>query len=234
MSDLDRHGRTTVSALCVYLQEAASSHASLLGFGFEGIERDRRTWMLSRLIVDITAPLRWHDTLHLQTWPSGARGSLIATRDFLGRTATGELLLAATSEWVYIDTSTGRIARLPAELARHVPPGTPRVALSEAPVPDTQEWPPTATEDITVRHSDIDLNQHANNTRYTDWMFEPLDDAQRAQYPDRVDILYKLGVRDTDTVRSAVSAEERGILRHRLTRASDGALFAAAISRWAK
>jgi len=232
MCDVDRHGRATMASLCTHLQEVATAHGHNLGFGLEALAKDQRTWMLSRIIVDLKKPLRWRDTLHLQTWPSSVRNSLLAMRDFVGRDEKGEVILVAICDWLYVDTAAGRIARIPASFAAVTPEGTPHVTLSEAPAPDAKGWEVVKAVDITVRHSDIDVNQHANNTRFADWMFEPLEGAKSDQFPNRIDIVYKVGVRDADIVRSSISEEKDGIIRHRLTRASDGTLFAAAVSRW--
>jgi len=234
MGEVNREGKVGIAAVCGYLQEVATWHAALLGFGLRDLIATGRTWMLSHLTVEAYSTLEWNNRFTLQTWPSGTRGSLVATRDFIGRDAQGHVIIAATSEWLFVDTSAGKIVRLPETLTSRVSPDTPRVALSEAPPPDPKEWPVAHSEKITVRHSDIDVNRHANNTRYVDWMFEPLTETKGMAQPNRIEIFYKLGATDTDIVLSAVSREEDGIIRHRLTRESDGATFAVAVSRWGR
>ena len=51
--EVDLHNRLTIQSLCQFLQEAASNHASLLGFGVDYLLGNSRTWFLSRLAVEI-------------------------------------------------------------------------------------------------------------------------------------------------------------------------------------
>jgi len=233
MGEVNRAGKVGIATLCGYLQEVATWNGTQMGFGLVDLLKIQRTWMLSHLTVEVSSSLEWNDTFTMQTWPSGARGSLVATRDFIGRDGQGRVILAATSEWLFVDTSTKKIVRLPQSLLSKIIPGTPRVALSEAPPPDPKEFPVAQSEKITVRHSDIDVNLHANNTRYVDWMMEPVIETKGMAQPNRIEIFFKLGATETDIVHSAVSREEGGIIRHRLTRESDGAVLAVAVSRWA-
>ena len=232
MGELNREGVVAVPSLCGYLQDAASAHAATLGFGLGDLAAMGRTWMLSRLIVETTARLRWNETLVIETWPQGVRRNLIAIRDFIGCDGAGNVLLTATSEWLFIDTRAGRIARVPEYFSEFTPPGTPHVPIPDTPPPSLDPWDEAAAETITVRHSDIDVNQHVNNTRYADWLLEPLVDTKGCAQPMKIDILYKVAATDADTIRSCVSPEEDGLIRHRLARASDGVTLAVAVSQW--
>ena len=232
MGELNREGVVAMPTLCGYLQDAASAHANTLGFGLGDLAAMNRTWMLSRMTVESTARLQRGDTLTLETWPQGVRRNLIAVRDFIGRDKDGNVLLVATSEWLFVDTQTKRIVRVPDYFSALTPPGTPHVPIAETPPPALDAWQEVATETITVRHSDIDLNRHVNNTRYADWLLEPIIDTKGCAQPKRLDILYKAAATDADTIRSSASAETDGIIRHRLTRASDNATLVIALSHW--
>jgi acyl-CoA thioesterase FadM len=123
--------RIALPAYCNNLQEAAGNHARELGLGIRELRDAGFTWMLSRLRLAVEAYAAWRDAVCIRTWPSGIRGRLIATRDFDVRDGAGAPLLLGVSEWLYVDTATLKIARLPPAFAALAPAGTPRVAVPE-------------------------------------------------------------------------------------------------------
>ena len=245
MGELNREGVVAVPTLCGYLQDIATDHAASLGFGLQDLIAMNRTWMLSRLTLETTARLQRGDTLTLETWPQGVRRNLIAVRDFIGRDKDGNVILMATSEWLFVDTQTKRIVRVPDYFVTMTNNFQRGASLLTCDAPehllrksgdlrhvDSEAWQAATTETITIRHSDIDVNRHVNNTRYADWLLEPLIDTKGCMQPARLDILYKAAATDADTIRSSVSAEENGIIRHRLTRVGDNATLVVATTHW--
>ena len=237
LSDLDPFGHLALSRLCGHLQDAAGDHATRLGCGLNEIIPQKRTWMMSRLTLDLLKPLGINDTLLLRTWPSGVRRGLVAMRDFVGLDSAGEPVFAAASEWLFIDTERLRITRLPESLLALMNDAIPHVALSDdTPTPAiAADWTPAVATNLFTRHSDLDINHHANNTRYSDWFLEPLaPEFVAAHRLSHIDITFKTGASFRETVESAVSAPAADTpITHRLRRIADNATLAVATSRWA-
>jgi acyl-ACP thioesterase len=187
--------------------------------------------MLSRLYVRSLRWPAWRDTLTVETWPSGVRSRLVATRDFRVHDAAGAIIAEAISEWVYVDTTTLRIMRLPAELHALAPPGTPRVDLPAAgrlPELTTVAW----STRVTVRRSEIDYNRHVNNVHYADWLFEPLPAAETAGALASLDVSYRAAAQYGDTVLTEAERLDDHTLAHRIRRERDGATLVQARTTW--
>ena len=231
--EMDASGCAGPSVLCDYLQEAAGNHARHLGFDIAALRQRGFTWMLSRLRVQFFRPLAWRDTIVLDTWPSGTRGRLIATREFIGRDAVGTELLRATTDWLYVDVASRRICRVPEDFAGFAPPDRPPALPPDDGRPPELATPAWSTT-IPVRRSDLDLNNHVNNVRYIEWMFEPLPaEFTTARRVTGMEILYRQGAETGDTAISQAAPDDHGNLLHRILRTRDNAVLVLARTKWA-
>ena len=230
-ADLGVDGRVGPGTVIGFLQEGAASHAHQLGVGLQTLQAISRTWMLVRMRVLFAGWPGLNDTLEVVTWPTGARGQTVAFRDYEGFNGAGERLVTATSEWVLVDVERLRIARLTPAIMALAPPGTPRAGLPPA-WPPAPAWTPAWQVTLPVRRADLDVNRHVNNVHYVEWLFEPLPAAWHQRRLRRVEIAYKTGAVQGDTVVSAAAAADASTLRHRLTRESDGAVLAEATTGW--
>jgi len=105
--EVDIHNRLTVQALAQFLQEAASNHAALLGFGMDFLLKNSRTWILSRLAIEIEDFITLGETITIKTWPA-ATDKFFYIRDFEITNNKGSIIGSATSYWVFINTEKGR------------------------------------------------------------------------------------------------------------------------------
>jgi acyl-ACP thioesterase len=232
--EMDAAGVAAPARLCDYLQEAAGNHAHHLGFDIATLRQRGFTWMLTRLRVRLTRLPAWREAITIETWPSGTRGRLIATREFIGRDAAGAELLRATSDWLYVEVATRRICRVPEALMPCVPQGHPHaLPPDDARPPDLET--PTWSVTLPVRRSDLDLNQHVNNVRYVEWMMEPIpttftDTHQVAE----LEILFRQGAELGDTAVSHAAPVDDNAILHRIVRTSDNAVLVIARTRWSE
>lgn len=225
--------RATLPALTNHLQEAAGLHAHALGVGIETLQQTGFTWMLSRLALRLHRLPCWREALTLSTWPSGTRGRLAAERQFVLESASGERLLEASSEWLYVDFVHTQLARLPATVAALAHPGTLNFGLCAGKLPALPEGAtPLATRPFAVRRSEIDANGHVNNVHYTEWMFETVPEALYFQgTPERLDIEYRQAARLGEEVLVRTWALAATRFLHTVSRA-DGQLLARALTQW--
>lgn len=164
--DTSAAGEVTPPALCAVLQDAASQHAAALRVSPAHLPN--QTWFLAGLSLRLFHRLDPALPLIVHTWPCGTE-RLLALRAFT-LTQDGQPVGKALSRWLLIDRERRRPARIPDAIA----------ALAEEPVPElpyhpaVEPWEGSSahTWPLTVRHMDIDANQHVNNTRYVSWMTE--------------------------------------------------------------
>ena len=217
----------TLPTLCNYMQEAAGVNAARLGWGIQALQAEGLTWMLSRLRVSVARYVPWGETVTVRTWPSGTKGRLVAKRCFLGLDEKGTELFRASSEWLYVDMSAQKIAKLPESFADLVPAGTPDFELADiggkfAHLPSVE-----GSVEILTRHSDLDFNDHVNNVHYVEWMLEGDGGRGATALPGEIDIVFRQAAKAGEALVSEFcTAGERTL--HAIRRHSDGALLATA------
>ena len=225
--------RATLPAYCNYIQEAAGKHATRLGLGIHDLQQANRTWMLGHLHLLVHRYAAWQEAVHVRTWPAGTRGKLTALRDYLATDSDGRPLLQGVSEWLYVDTATRRLVRLPEAFAALAPEGTPRSGVPDpdGKIPDLErpEWSCA----LTVRRSDHDFNNHVNNVHYVEWGLECLPAGLLAtRQIRRLDITYKAEALCGDTVLCEAAPLSGTVILHRIRRPADNATLATLRTEW--
>ncbi len=171
-------GRATLPTICNYLQEAASLDAEARGFSKSNFDAagGNISWVLTRMKVKMTRYPCWEEKIEVVTFPRGGR-RIVAWRDFEMRTANGETLGVATTEWMLIDLATRKVVPIPESVFSCLDPDLTPV-LGDAPFTPRLAWPadaePSAPFAFKAQQSHIDLNGHVNNVHYIEWMLEPL------------------------------------------------------------
>ena len=89
----------------------AGNHANERGFGKERLGADGKTWVLSRLAIEIDKYPNEGDTYYVETWVESVT-RLFTSRNFRVLSADGRILGYARSTWALIDVET----RQPADL----------------------------------------------------------------------------------------------------------------------
>jgi acyl-ACP thioesterase len=128
--------------------------------------------------------------------------------------SNGKVIGAATTSWLLLDMETRRpLKRGVAELEANfrtdyrLPFDAPKIELSQELVELTK---------FQVRNSDLDMNEHVNNTRYAQWVLDsiPLDWHHRFQLHEyEVNFLAETRANDVITIqKKSGPIDERGPL----------------------
>lgn len=67
--EIDPSGKITIQSICNYLQEIASNHAYELVVSVHTLFKQKLTWVLSRLHLQMKEYLRWSEKIIIETWP---------------------------------------------------------------------------------------------------------------------------------------------------------------------
>ncbi|RMF75934.1 MAG: acyl-ACP thioesterase [Acidobacteria bacterium] len=237
--DLDPRGRVGAGGICRYLQEAAAQHATRLGVATERLGPLGQAWILGRLRWRLDALLGRGDRIVVETWPSGLE-RLRALRDFVLRRADDDAPIGAgTSAWLIVDLARRRPVRMPAFVAAIRRPERPR-AMSDVEAPGFPEGVEPASASITVRRSDLDLNEHVNNARYADWLIESVPDRiWRERRIASLDIVFCAEARAgerlaVDCLEVDTAGDDGGkcVTAHRIRRPDDGRVLVRARASW--
>lgn len=169
---VDNQVLMTPVCLTGVLQETAAAHCG--EFKLSGIDLKPLNlfWVLTRMHVQIKRFPHWHEKIRIQTWEK-SHSYISQPRDFLIIDEQGDTIVRASSIWAIINGQSKPQkledfdweGRFPLEENAVTTKAFPRMAA--APKPDL----PVVHQ---VLHSDIDLNEHVNNTKYLQWVLDEM------------------------------------------------------------
>lgn len=163
-----------------YFQEAAGDHALILGVGMDAMFSQGRTWMLSRIDIEIEDLPRSGDEVIVRTWPAGT-DRIFAMRYIELLSSDGRLLAGALYDYFIVDLEKRRPMRpekilnptMRGELPAPYPdlsPGVPEFPGFDGGAPEG--WTEAFTMRVGPRH--IDYNGHVNNAHFIDWLCDAI------------------------------------------------------------
>jgi acyl-CoA thioesterase FadM len=164
--DASRHLRP--STVLDLFQCVAAEHAEELGIGLDRMLEQELIWVLVRVRYEIERPITYGtERLHVKTWPLAPRRSGFQ-REYRVTDAAGNLLIRGTSDWVLMHRVRRRLMPVGDIYPKDIEYLTDQSFEGRvSPIPDTRtEEPPVP---FMLRYSDLDMNGHVNNTRYTEF-----------------------------------------------------------------
>lgn len=183
--EIGASGFVTPQAICRFMQEAASNHAAALDVSAEEVEQLQQMWVLAQLSLRMRHYPRWHQTLHLETWPVATQSAVRGNRDFVLKDERQRELGIASTTWLLLNRQTRRSLRLPQGLfdvamppratdILHAPKACdlPGGYVVSAATGDAAGGAGVTRMEFRIRASDIDWNMHVNNVCYLEWALE--------------------------------------------------------------
>lgn len=171
---------------------AADFHSEDRGFGVSYLNSIHRTWVLSRLAVEMTDMPKMYDKFFIETWCEGAK-RFFTSRNYAVMGEDGKAYGYGKSIWAMIDTDTRQPADILAirdglildyiETEKPCPINRPgRVTVSD---------PMEEVRQLDTTYSDIDLNGHVNSLKYVEHVLDLFDlDWYREHQLRRFEIAY--------------------------------------------
>ncbi len=217
--DVDATRRATSLSLCRYFLEAAWNHAEALGFGFSHLQTQGKFWVLARFRFEVQQYPAWGDRAVLRTWPRGLK-SVFALRDFELQDETGRRLAAGSSAWLVIDA----ISKRPQRLHKLFPNlaalnGKAVLSCDPAELGDNEIWDNTSP--VTVRYTDIDVNNHVNSVRYIAWMLDACPPGFHLQHSLRgLDVNYLGETVEGEQLTVRTHQSDSAVYNHSLTKSN--------------
>lgn len=151
------------SSIINYFQDCSTFQSEDMNRGLTFLQSKHRVWLLNSWQLQLIHPIRLGDILEVGTWPYAFHG-FYGYRNFIMKDEKKNVLAVANSIWVYIDTTTGRPVRIPADLNGYkIEPPYPMEPIErKLEVPENVETRAL----ITVIKSNIDSYNHVNNGQY--------------------------------------------------------------------
>lgn len=173
--DVDYTREIKMSAIQKIFQSLATDHVKLMKLSMTDLQEIGYTWVISRMFTKIIRRPRLYDRVLARTWCSKANGKVVE-RDFEVEDEEGNILIKASSKWCVIDMTT----RKPIDIDKTLKYIEPKKYCDKKAF--DVNYPDYYGENLEeqkyleftrkVRLSDLDLNNHMNNTIYIDMIFD--------------------------------------------------------------
>lgn len=157
-------------------QDMAGKGAQQTDFNDDNMRAHNCAWVLARMQVKFEKPVRYDETIKMETWHKGLNG-LYFLRDYQLLNEKGEAAITSTSSWIVMNTESRRISRDEAVMKLIDIAAQSNDNAIEEPCPKVAVPKGVEFEEIgsrKVMFSDVDYNGHANNVQYTVWALDLL------------------------------------------------------------
>ena len=163
-SEVGEDKKLTLNGIINYFQDSSTFQSEELHIGVGRLEELKRVWVLSswQIVVDRYPSLC--ENIRISTWPYQFQGFL-GWRNFTMTGEDGKILAWANSLWTFLDTRTGRPARVPEEIEKaYVLEEKLDMEYASRKVPMPADG--KAGEPFSVQKHHLDTNHHVNNGQY--------------------------------------------------------------------
>jgi len=172
--ECDAYGYVKYANYLNYVQEAAFDASAAAGYDLARYEAMGRHWLVRETDIEYLYPLRYGDSVQVKTWVADFRRVRSRRAYELRLAGSGGLVARAHTDWVFLDSATGRPAAIPpAMMAAFFPEGVPEQAPPRSRFPSAPPPPPGVFRlRRRVEWRDIDTAQHVNNAVYLAYLEE--------------------------------------------------------------
>ncbi len=226
-----------------YMGEAAAYAAAQVGYTSQTLAEINRVWIAREHQIEFINPLRTGDIVHIDTWVTDFRR--VRSLRCFEIYANDQLAARATTDWVFVDTTTGRPTTVPPEMeeAFRAKNYSDDIIFPRDRFPKPAPQPEyVGNIHMPVEWRDIDSNQHVNNAAYFSyhengimalcaelgWTMERMNDAGFGIIVRKYRIEYREPAVFDDTLicKTWISDIRRAtaVRHYELSRAKDGAI----------
>jgi acyl-CoA thioester hydrolase len=169
--ECDAYGHVNQANYLRYMQEAAFDASAVAGYDLARYDAMDRFWLIRGTEIEYRHPLHYGDSVQVTTWVADFRQIRSRRAYEFNLAATGQQVARASTDWVFLERSTGRPAAIPPEMRA--------VFLQEdmpAPAQPREHFPAASPPPFAYRHRrrvewrDIDSVGHVNNAVYLSYI----------------------------------------------------------------
>lgn len=196
-SETDFRGKMNILGILNYFQDCSTLQSESLGVGVEALHKKNLVWVLSTWQIDVIRYPVLGEKILIGTFPYEYKG-FFAKRNFIMKTAEGEVLAMADTLWTLLDYKASKPARITPEvvdgfvLEEKLDMETVKGRIK---IPEDME----TIDTVFVNESHIDANMHVNNGQYVKLIFDriPIEDFRRlrVEYRNMARLKEKIGLK---------------------------------------
>ena len=171
-SDFDCRTKLTPAAILDLFQCVAGLHAEELGIGRAVMLEKQVLWVVVRVKLEILADVPFNVRVKVKTWPLPAARATFQ-REYQILDENGKLLVKGSSEWVLMHSERRRLVPI-----REVYPESESFCTDknfEGKFSKLADFEPLdAGITMKAQYTDIDMNNHVNNTKYVNFVLNAI------------------------------------------------------------
>ncbi|MDF2676809.1 MAG: acyl-ACP thioesterase [Bacillota bacterium] len=179
-NDVDFSMKMKLSSMFTRFASMASEHADILGVGRNAMQKYDVIWVLLRAKVEVIKYPKWNENIIIETWPEQPN-KIDFHRNFIVYDSENNLIAKAMTVWVIIDQKSRKIKK-----SSFINPEFPNFNKEKAISCELGKIKPSGNlENVykkTVGYSDIDINEHLNNSKYVDYIMDCFSINQHKNY----------------------------------------------------
>lgn len=172
----DFSGRMFLGHLGNQMLNAADFHSTDRGFGMKYLMTIKRSWVLSRLAIEMEEMPAQYERFTIETWVESAM-KFFTSRNFCVSDGQGKVYGYGRSIWAMIDTET----RQPSDIYSIDNGAINDWIVDDKPCPIEKGGRVKMSDDaelirsIEVNYNDIDINGHVNSVKYIEHVLDLWD-----------------------------------------------------------
>ena len=172
----DFSGRMFLGHLGNQMLNAADFHSTDRGFGMKYLMSIKRSWVLSRLAIEMEEMPSQYERYSIETWVESAM-KFFTSRNFCVSDGNGRVYGYGRSIWAMIDTET----RQPTDIYAIDNGAIDKWIVADKPCPIEKSSRVKMTENagfvrcIDINYNDIDINGHVNSVKYIEHVLDLWD-----------------------------------------------------------
>ncbi len=209
-ADFDKNEKLTPRAILELFQDVAGNHAEEIGIGFDALLKRNLLWVIARTKFVVEKEVDRYSTVTVKTWPLAPQ-RFIFRREHLIYNSKGEIAVRGSSDWMVINSETRALA-----LGSSVFPEDfeylSELGLDEK-LRKIRDIAGAITETKAMPgFTDIDMNNHVNNTRYADFAINAINPDSKPIKSFQIDY-HKEVLEGEELKLTVVSNEETCVVR---------------------
>lgn len=160
--------------ICEYM---GMEDLNVLGFPYEKTLKDGLAWVVASFSFNIYRLPKYKEEIEISTHPK-KHSVLVYPRSYIFKDSNGKIIVEAEGEWALIDFNTRKIA-IPSRVGIDFGSDTSEDKVFDYHI-DQRDLVSKYIRKVV--YSDLDVNNHVNNTKYAAWIGDILKERKDFKY----------------------------------------------------